>query len=70
MAMSMSNPSDPAATRCPLCKKPTVAAFRPFCSRGCQDRDLLKWLGGGYALPARSDAPDDDPDPGPDAEWS
>ena len=22
----------------------------PFCSRGCKDRDLLKWLGGGYRI--------------------
>ena len=23
----------------------------PFCSRGCKDRDLLKWLGEGYRIP-------------------
>ena len=23
----------------------------PFCSPRCRDRDLLKWLGDGYAIP-------------------
>ena len=36
---------------CPLCGKPPVAAHAPFCSQGCRDRDLLQWLGEGYALP-------------------
>lgn len=37
---------------CPICRKPTVSAHKPFCSRGCVDRDLLQWLGEGYRLPA------------------
>lgn len=36
---------------CPICGKPTASDFAPFCSRGCKDRDLLKWLGEGYRLP-------------------
>ncbi len=24
--------------------------FSPFCSQGCRDRDLLKWLGEGYRV--------------------
>ena len=36
---------------CPLCGKPPKPDFAPFCSRGCKDRDLLKWLGDGYAIP-------------------
>ncbi|THD37311.1 MAG: DNA gyrase inhibitor YacG [Sphingomonas sp.] len=36
---------------CPLCGKPTMPEHKPFCSRGCKDRDLLKWLGEGYAIP-------------------
>jgi endogenous inhibitor of DNA gyrase (YacG/DUF329 family) len=36
---------------CPLCGKPPSREFAPFCSRGCKDRDLLKWLGEGYRLP-------------------
>ncbi len=37
---------------CPICGKPTNPAHKPFCSRGCVDRDLLQWLGEGYLLPA------------------
>jgi uncharacterized protein len=66
----MSGLSEFKMPKCPLCRKASVAAFRPFCSRGCKDRDLLKWLGGDYALPAHREA--DDPgmvDAGdPDAE--
>lgn len=39
------------AKKCPLCGKPAAADHAPFCSRGCKDRDLLKWLGEGYAIP-------------------
>jgi uncharacterized protein len=35
---------------CPLCGKPPAGDFAPFCSRGCKDRDLLKWLGEGYRI--------------------
>nr|WP_309602664.1 DNA gyrase inhibitor YacG [Sphingomonas sp.] len=41
-----------AAKPCPMCGKPPHNDVdAPFCSRGCKDRDLLKWLGGGYAIP-------------------
>ncbi|TPG22304.1 DNA gyrase inhibitor YacG [Sphingomonas koreensis] len=36
---------------CPICGQPTDPAFKPFCSRGCKDRDLLQWLGEGYRVP-------------------
>ncbi|MDP9422118.1 MAG: DNA gyrase inhibitor YacG [Pseudomonadota bacterium] len=36
---------------CPLCGKPSSKEHAPFCSRGCKDRDLLKWLGEGYKIP-------------------
>ncbi|MHA6721322.1 DNA gyrase inhibitor YacG [Sphingomonas sp. RS6] len=36
---------------CPICGKPGTAEFKPFCSRGCKDRDLLQWLGEGYRVP-------------------
>ena len=51
------------AKKCPLCGKPANADHAPFCSRGCKDRDLLKWLGDGYAIPgppAASDGLDSD----------
>jgi len=44
---------NPDGKRCAFCGKgPRVAAYGPFCSPGCQDRDLLQWMRGGYALPA------------------
>ena len=42
---------EPAAARCPICGKPTAAAFRPFCSKRCADVDLQRWLSGRYAIP-------------------
>lgn len=36
---------------CPLCGKPPSPDHAPFCSAGCKDRDLLKWLGDGYRVP-------------------
>ncbi|HET6378263.1 MAG TPA: DNA gyrase inhibitor YacG [Methylocella sp.] len=40
------------ARPCPVCGKPAVFAFRPFCSKRCADIDLHRWLGGVYAIPA------------------
>jgi uncharacterized protein len=37
--------------KCPGCGKPAVQQFDPFCSQGCRDRDLLKWLDEGYRIP-------------------
>ncbi len=39
------------ADRCPLCGRQPSAEHRPFCSRGCKDRDLLNWLGDSYRVP-------------------
>jgi len=50
-----------ADLRCPICDRPTDPAFRPFCSRGCKDRDLLQWLGEGYRLPGRPTPPGANP---------
>lgn len=47
------------AGRCPICRRETVAEFRPFCSRRCADVDLGRWLGGVYAIPV-TDADDDE----------
>jgi uncharacterized protein len=43
---------------CPICQKPTDAAYRPFCSRRCADVDLARWLNGSYAVPVQEDDPD------------
>lgn len=44
-------PAPPRPRRCPLCGRPTVPRFRPFCSAGCRDRDLLAWLDGRRFVP-------------------
>ena len=48
--------------RCPQCGRPRVAEYRPFCSRGCRDRDLLGWFGERYRVPVVGE-----PDGGDDA---
>ncbi len=40
-----------ALPKCPICGKPTVAEYRPFCSKRCADVDLNRWLSGRYAVP-------------------
>jgi endogenous inhibitor of DNA gyrase (YacG/DUF329 family) len=45
--------SKPAEKPCAYCgKSPRTAAYAPFCSRGCQDRDLVQWMREGYVVPA------------------
>ncbi|MEP2990352.1 MAG: DNA gyrase inhibitor YacG [Parasphingorhabdus sp.] len=46
------------SARCPVCKKSQVVEFKPFCSAGCKDRDLLQWLGEGYKVPGPPVSPD------------
>jgi uncharacterized protein len=36
---------------CPVCGKPLVPDFRPFCSERCKTIDLGRWLGGDYRIP-------------------
>ena len=47
---------------CPICGKPAVERYRPFCSKRCADVDLNRWLKGGYAIPG---APDEEEDGDP-----
>lgn len=63
----MTAPSKPPASgrgpKCPICRKPAVADYRPFCSKRCADVDLQRWFTGAYAVPVvESDEtpPDDD----------
>lgn len=49
--------------KCPICRKPRSGEHTPFCSARCRDRDLLKWLDDGYALPGPAAAPDEPPEP-------
>lgn len=42
----------PAPQRaCPICRKPAVERYRPFCSKRCADVDLQRWFTGAYAVP-------------------
>ena len=41
-------PSQPKP--CPLCGQPAAKDYSPFCSQGCKDRDLLRWLDEGYKI--------------------
>jgi len=43
---------------CPICRKPVVPAYRPFCSRRCADVDLARWFNGSYAIPATDTDPE------------
>lgn len=48
--------TDPVRLRpkrpCPICSKPSLQKFHPFCSSRCAQIDLNRWLGGHYAIPA------------------
>ncbi len=54
---------------CPACDAPSVSEFRPFCSRGCRDRDLIGWFDEDYriAVSPGADEGDDAPRFDPDA---
>ena len=47
-------PDNRKGAGCPICRKPMVTEFRPFCSRGCRDRDLIGWLSEDYRVAGRS----------------
>jgi len=48
---------------CPICGKPSVQAFHPFCSARCAQIDLNRWLSGAYVIPAEKDPEDDEDGP-------
>jgi uncharacterized protein len=45
---------------CPICGKPSVQRYHPFCSIRCADVDLNRWLGGRYAIPAAEPGEEDE----------
>ncbi len=57
-------PSAKKGPRCPLCGRPRVQAYRPFCSARCRDVDLAHWFGEAYAVPAVEPGYDEDDDQG------
>lgn len=44
---------------CPICRKPRVEQFTPFCSSRCRDRDLARWFNDDYAVPGPPAEPDE-----------
>jgi uncharacterized protein len=44
---------------CPVCGKPAVETFQPFCSRRCADVDLNRWLSGVYTVPVKEEEDED-----------
>ena len=47
----MTSPPLAPGKPCPLCSKPSVEQYRPFCSKRCADVDLTRWLSGVYRVP-------------------
>jgi uncharacterized protein len=47
--------------KCPICGKPATEEAYPFCSRGCANIDLNRWLSGRYVIPAAPDEEGDGP---------
>lgn len=48
------------APRCPVCGRPRMDRWRPFCSKRCADVDLGRWLGEAYRIPAVEAADEED----------
>lgn len=40
-----------ALKNCPICEKPAVEKFQPFCSARCADIDLGRWFNESYKAP-------------------
>lgn len=59
------SPARPKAEPCPICRKPALAGFTPFCSARCADIDLGRWLTDRYAIPTPEDENEDDAAPAP-----
>ena len=56
----MADPNAIKTPGCPICRKPAVEKFRPFCSPRCADIDLGRWFTESYAVPAGPPADDSD----------
>ena len=46
-------------TPCPICGKPKVQAYSPFCSKRCADVDLHRWLSCVYRIEGKEDEEED-----------
>ena len=55
----MNSPSIAPEKPCPICGKPALTPFRPFCGQRCADVDLNRWLSGVYTVPVKDDDEDE-----------
>lgn len=62
--MSDANTDDKRTTggTCPICARPSLYRWRPFCSKRCADVDLARWMTGRYAIPGGDSDEDEDGD--------
>ncbi len=62
--MSAANDNDERTTggKCPICGRPSLQRWRPFCSKRCADVDLARWMTGRYAIPGGDADEDEDGD--------
>jgi len=51
------------AKPCPICGKPRVEKYSPFCSLRCADVDLGRWLKGSYVIPGEPAEEEDEAPP-------
>ena len=58
------NPPASPTPPCPICGKPALVRFRPFCSARCADIDLGRWLKGSYVIPGEPAEDADEAVPG------
>ncbi|MBI1953991.1 MAG: DNA gyrase inhibitor YacG [Proteobacteria bacterium] len=42
---------------CPICHQLSKEPYVPFCSKKCQNIDLLKWVQGEYRIISDEDSP-------------
>src|SRR3981189_790416 len=60
----------PRPASCPICRKPVVDKFRPFCSKRCADVDLNRWFTGAYVVAGKEEEDEDGPPGGGEAVWA
>jgi uncharacterized protein len=65
-AGNVDTPPTRSARPCPICGKPAMARYRPFCSKRCADVDLGRWFGEAYRIPAEEEDVTSQPEGGPD----
>jgi len=52
-----------ALKNCPICQKPSVEKYRPFCCSRCANVDLGRWISESYSVPVEETPEWSDQDP-------